>query len=256
MPIIDLNGKTGLVVGIANSDSIAWGCAEAFHQAGAKLAITYLNQKAEPYVKPLANSVAAELLLPLNVADPAQMDAVFAAVKQRWGKLDFLLHSIAYAPLPDLHGRLLDSSCDGFLQAMDISCHSFVRMAKLAEPLMNDGGSLLTVSYYGSEKVVPHYNLMGPVKAALEASVRYLAAELGEKNIRVNALSPGPIQTRAASGLSDFAGLLEKFESKAPLHQPLSLQNIGAFAAFLASDAAANVSGGVHYIDGGYRIMD
>ncbi len=256
MGIIDLNGKKGLVVGIANQESIAWGCSQAFRGAGADLAVTYLNEKAEKYVRPLAEQLNAASILPLNVTDESQMDTVFADIEKRWGKLDFMLHAIAFAPKDDLQGRVVDSSCAGFLQAMDISCHSFIRMAKRAEPLMKDGGSLLTVTYYGSEKVVNHYNLMGPVKAALESTVRYLAAELGKNNIRVNAISPGPIHTRAASGIEKFDSLLTEFVNKSPLHKPLNLDDIGSFAAFLVSDGAKAVTGGIHYIDGGYEIVD
>ncbi|GAA6166973.1 enoyl-ACP reductase FabI [Sessilibacter corallicola] len=256
MAIINLNGKKGLIVGIANNESIAWGCSQAFHSEGATLAATYLNEKAEKYVRPLAEQVNAEIISPLNVASEEQLDALFAEIEVRWGKLDFLLHAIAFAPAEDLHGRVVDCSSQGFLTAMDISCHSFIRLAKRAEPLMKSGGSLLTVSYYGSEKVVSHYNLMGPVKAALEATVRYLAAELGRTNIRVNAISPGPIHTRAASGLEHFDSLLTDFVEKSPLHKPLMLEDIGSFAAFLVSDAAKAVTGGVHYIDCGYEIVD
>lgn len=256
MAIIDLQGKKGLVVGIANDKSIAWGCAQKFVEAGAELAVTYLNPKSEPYVKPLAEALNASLVMPLDVTSDEEMAAVFAVIKQQWGKLDFLLHAIAFAPKDDLHGRVTDCSRQGFLQAMDISCHSFIRMANLAEPLMTEGGSLLTVSYYGSEKVVSHYNLMGPVKSALESSVRYLAAELGKKQIRVNALSPGPIHTRAASGIEQFDALLAEYIKKSPLHSPLDLQDVGSFAAFLTSHAAKAITGGIHYVDGGYEIID
>lgn len=255
-PLLDLRGKKGLVVGIANNQSIAYGCAEWFCKAGAELAITYLNTRAEPHVRPLAESLKAPIILPLDVQDNAQMDAIFMAIEKKWGKLDFLLHSIAFAPKEDLHGRVVDCSGAGFLQAMDISCHSFIRMAHLAESLMKEGGSLLTVSYYGATKVVPHYNMMGPVKAALEASVRYMAAELGEKNIRVNALSPGAMRTRAASGLDQFESLMAQSLQKAPLRHTVDLEDVGSMAAFLVSDLAKNITGGVHYIDAGYEVMD
>ena len=205
-----LEGKRGLVVGIANEHSIAAGCAKAFAQAGAKIALTYLNEKSKPYVLPVATAVNAEMILPLDVQDDDQLDAVFKEIESKWGSLDFILHSIAYCPQDDLHGRVTDCSREGFAQAMDISCHSFIRMARKAEPLMKNGGCLLTVSYYGAEKVVEHYNIMGPVKAALESSVRYLAAELGPAGIRVNALSPGPLQTRAASGIASFDKLINE----------------------------------------------
>lgn len=250
-----LAGKKGLVVGIANDQSIAYGCARAFHDAGAELAITYVNPKAEPYVRPLAEALGSPLIVPCDVRQPGQLEQVFAQIEQQWGKLDFVLHSIAYAPKEDLHNRLVDSSQEGFAMAMDVSCHSFIRMAKLAEPLMRDGGCLLTVTFYGSEKVVEHYNLMGPVKSALESSVRYLAAELGGKRIRVHALSPGPLKTRAASGLDRFDELLDRARAQAPEHLLADIDDIGHVAAFLASDAARALTGNVEYIDGGYHIM-
>lgn len=253
---IDLNGKKGLVIGIANEKSIAYGCACVFRQAGAELAITYLNGKVEPYVRPLAEGLHAPIILPCDVQDDAQLQAVFNTMAQRWGKLDFLLHSIAYASKTDLQGRMTDCSKEGFAKAMDISCHSFIRMARLAEPLMKNGGSLLTVSYMGSEEVVEHYGLMGPVKAALESATRYLAAELGEKNMRVNALSPGTILTRAASGIAGFEQILKASQAKAPLHHMIDLNDIGSMAAFLVSDLSKNITGGVHFIDAGYEVMD
>lgn len=243
-------------MGIANDKSIAWGCARAFHKAGAELAGTYLNEKAEVFVRPLLESLACPIILPLNVSTAGQMEAVFEAIEKRWANLDFLLHSIAFSPKQDLNGRVVDCSREGFLTAMDISCHTFLRMAKLAEPLMKQGGSMLTVSYYGSEKVIPHYNIMGPVKAALECAVRYMAAELGRKDIRVNAVSPGPIPTRAASGIECFDELLKKSQEKSPLHHPIDLDDVGNLAAFLASPAAKNITGQVHYVDAGYAVCD
>lgn len=254
--LLDLQGKKGLIVGIANENSIAYGCARIIHDAGADLAVTYLNETAEKYVRPLAEELRTEIILPCDVQTEGQMEAVFQAISSNWGKLDFMLHSIAYAPRIDLQGRVTDCSKEGFLEAMDISCHSFIRMAKLAEPLMKDGGSLLTVSYMGGEQVVENYGLMGPVKAALESATRYLAAELGEKHIRVNALSPGAIQTRAASGITDFDDLLQESATKAPMHRMIDLSDIGNMAAFLVSDLAKNITGGVHAIDAGYKIMD
>lgn len=254
--LLNLTGKKGLIVGIANDKSIAYGCARVFHKAGANLAVTYLNEKAEPHVRPLAENLNAVFILPCDVQNDVQLHAIFAAVERQWGSLDFLLHSIAFAPKADLQGRVTDCSKEGFATAMDISCHSFIRMAKLAEPLMKSGGSLLTVSYMGSEEVVEHYGLMGPVKAALESTTRYLAAELGAKNIRVNALSPGPIQTRAASGIAGFEGLLIASETKAPLHRRVDLDDIGHMAAFLVSDLSKNITGGVHHIDAGYEMVD
>lgn len=253
---IDLKGKKGLIVGIANEQSIAYGCAKIFRQAGAELAITFLNQKAGTYVLPLARQLNAPIILPCDVQRQDQVDLLFQAISEKWGKLDFLLHSIAFAPKQDLHGRVTDSSHVGFLTAMDISCHSFARLARMAEPLMNDGGSLLTVSYMGSKEVVPHYNMMGPVKAALESLTRYIAAELGEKRIRVNAISPGAIATRAAGGIEDFNALLAESAKKAPLHRLIDLDDIGYMAAFLVSDLAKNITGGVHVIDAGYEVMD
>lgn len=249
-----LAGKKGLVVGIANEHSIAWGCAKAFRDHGADLAVTYLNDKAKSYVQPLAEKLNVPICVQLDVTQPAEQEALFAAIAEKWGKLDFLLHSIAFAPKADLQGRVVDSTSAGFTQAMDVSCHSLMRLAKSSEPLMKDGGSILTMSYYGAEKVITHYNLMGPVKAALEASVKYLSAELGAQHIRVNALSTGPVKTRAASALTDFDRLMEDAASKAPLHQLVTLEQIGEMAAFLASDNAKQVTGQTIYVDAGYNV--
>lgn len=250
-----LENKVGLVVGVANEHSIAAGCARAFRAAGAELALTYINEKARPYVQPVADAVGASLLLPLDVTHDDQMDAVFDAIRQKWGRLDFLLHSIAFCPKADLHGRTVDSSREGFAQAMDISCHSFIRMAKRAEPLMTGGGALMAVSYYGAEKVVDNYNVMGPVKAALESVVRYVAADLGPKGISVNALSPGPMRTRAASGIDHFDQLIDEAAARSPQHALVSLDDIGAYAAFIASDAARRITGTVVHIDAGFHVM-
>jgi enoyl-[acyl-carrier protein] reductase I len=255
MSLLDLAGKKGLVVGIANANSIAYGCAKAFHAAGAEVAVTYLNAKAEPFVRPLAEKLASPMILPCDVREPGQLEAVFERLRQQWGRLDFLLHSIAYAPKEDLHARVVDCSQAGFLVAMDVSCHSFIRMAKLAEPLMKDGGCLLTVTFYGSERVVEHYNLMGPVKAALESAVRYMAAELGPKSIRVHAISPGPLKTRAASGIEAFDELLERAAKRAPTHDLVTIDDVGAVAACLVSDAARAMTGNTAYVDGGYHIV-
>jgi enoyl-[acyl-carrier protein] reductase I len=254
--LLDLAGKKGLIIGIANAHSIAYGCARVFHQAGAQLAITYLNDKAEPYVRPLAEALHAPIIMPCDVQDDAQMHAVFESIHQQWGTLDFLLHSIAFAPKHDLQGRITDCSNAGFLMAMDISCHSFIRMAKLAKPLMANGGSLLTVTYMGSEQVVNNYGMMGPVKAALESAVRYLAVDLGDAHIRVNALSPSAMNTRAGSGIANFDAMLKATADKTPLHRSVDLNDIGNMAAFLVSDLAKNITGGVHMIDGGYEVMD
>jgi enoyl-[acyl-carrier protein] reductase I len=243
-----------LVAGIANDQSIAYGCARAMRAQGAHLAITYLNKKAEPYVRPLAQELGAEIVLPLDVTRPGQTEAVFAEIAERWGRLDTLLHSIAFAPKADLQGRVIDCSAEGFGIAMDISVHSFLRMIRLAEPLMPEGGTCMAMSFFGSSRVVRHYNIMGPVKAALESAVRYAAAELGEKGISVHALSPGPLQTRAASGIDHFDELLAAAASRAPTHHLATLDDVGAMAAFLASPEARHLTGGVHDIDGGFSI--
>ena len=253
--MFNLNGKKGLVVGIANNKSIAYGCAKAFELCGADLAITYLNEKSGTYVRPIAEILGADMILPMDVEKDEEMAAVFQAIQEKWGKLDFLLHSIAFAPQADLHGRVTDSSREGFIRAMDISCHSFVRMAKLAEPLMKNGGCLLTMSYLGADEVVENYGIMGPVKAALQASSRYLASELGPKGIRVHAISPGPLLTRAASGIKGFDNLMQDAIDKSPMHQLVSIEDVGALCAFLASDVAKSLTGGTIYIDGGYNIV-
>jgi enoyl-[acyl-carrier protein] reductase I len=252
---MSLQGKRGLIVGIANEQSIAYGCARVLRNAGAELAVTYLNEKAMPYVRPLAEQLDSPIIVPCDVREPGQLEAVFSSIRDAWGRLDFLLHSIAFAPKEDLHSRVTDCSQAGFALAMDVSCHSFIRMARLAEPLMTDGGCLLTLTFYGSEKVVEDYNLMGPVKAALESSVRYMAAELGPKRIRVHALSPGPIKTRAASGIGRFDELLERARARTPEHQLVSIEDVGNLAAFLVGEGAAALTGNVEYIDAGYHIM-
>ncbi|WP_213736928.1 enoyl-ACP reductase FabI [Bradyrhizobium sp. dw_411] len=253
--IVSLRGKKGLIVGIANESSIAYGCARMLHNAGAEIAVTYLNAKAEPYVRPLAEKLESPIVVPCDVREPGQLDTVFSHIREDWGCLDFLLHSIAYAPKEDLHSRITDCSQAGFAMAMDVSCHSFIRMARLAEPLMKQGGCLLTVTFYGSEKVVEDYNLMGPVKAALESSVRYMAAELGPKHIRVHALSPGPLKTRAASGIERFDELLERTRARTPEHRLVSIEDVGNLAVFLVSDAAKGLTGNIEYIDAGYHIV-
>ena len=251
-----LKGKKALVTGIANDQSIAWGCAKAFRAFGADVAVTYLNDKSKPYVEPLAREINAPIFMPLDLQREGQLEAVFEKINTTWDKLDLCLHSIAFAPKQDLQGRVVDCSRQGFLQAMEISCWSFIRMAKLAEPLMKQGGALFTMTYYGSQMVVEHYNLMGPVKAALESATRYLAAELGPKGIRVHAISPGPLKTRAASGITAFDELLQKAQSKAPSRSLVSIDDVGVAVAFLGMDGAKLITGETLYIDGGYHIID
>jgi enoyl-[acyl-carrier protein] reductase I len=251
-----LKGKKALVTGIANDQSIAWGCAKAFNAFGAEVAVTYLNEKARPYVEPLAKEIKAPIFMPLDLQHEGQLEFVFDKIQQKWGRLDLCLHSIAFAPKKDLQGRVVDCSKEGFLLAMEISCWSFIRMAKLAEPLMKDGGVLFTMTYYGSQMVVDHYNLMGPVKAALESVTRYLAAELGPSGIRVHAISPGPLKTRAASGITDFDKLVQKAQSKAPTRSLVSIDDVGVAVAFLGMNGAKLITGETLYIDGGYHIID
>ena len=250
-----LEGKKALVVGIANDSSIAWGCAKAFRELKAELAITYLNEKARPYVEPLARELEAPLFLPLDVTAPGALEKVFDAIARQWGRLDILVHSIAFAPKDDLQGGLLNCSAHGFGVAMDVSCHSFVRMAKLAVPLMSEGGTMYAMSYHGANKVVPTYSVMGPVKAALEACCRYLAYELGPKNIRVHAISPGPLKTRAASGLKDFDLLLNEAAQRAPIGELVDIMDVGYTCAFLSTPYARRLSGATLYVDGGVNIM-
>ena len=251
-----LKDKKGLVIGIANQRSIAWACARAFYKAGATLGGTWLSDKSRPHVEPLLDALGADIRRPLDVLDDSQMQGLFEEVQRRWGRLDFLLHSIAFAPKADLLGRLVDSSRDGFGVAMDVSCHSFIRLARQAEPLMTEGGSLITMSYLGSSEVVRNYGIMGPVKAALESATRYLAAELGPAGIRVNAISPGPIPTRAASGLSDLDALVADSAARAPMRGPLTIDDVGPLCAFLASDGARAMTGSTLFVDGGYHILN
>jgi enoyl-[acyl-carrier protein] reductase I len=251
-----LEGKKGLIVGIANENSIAWGCAKAFRAFGAELAVTYLNDKARKYVEPLARELEAAIVMPLDVRAEGQMEAVFERIAKDWGRLDFVVHSIAFSPKGALQGRVVDVSREGFLTTMDVSCWTFIRMAHLAEPLMRKGGTLFTMTYYGSQMVVKNYNIMGVAKAALESAVRYLAAELGPKGIRVHAISPGPLATRAASGIPEFDALLDKAKAKAPARSLVSIEDVGAATAFLAHDAARLITGETLYIDGGYHIID
>jgi enoyl-[acyl-carrier protein] reductase I len=250
-----LSGKKALVVGVANDSSIAYGCARAFRDVGADVAVTYLNERARPHVEPLARELEAPIFLPLDVGVPGQLEAVFDAIGRTWGRLDVLVHSIAFAPKDDLQGGLLDCSAEGFSKAMDVSCHSFVRMAKLAVPLMTEGGTMFAMSYHGANKVVANYNVMGPVKAALEACCRYLAFELGGRNIRVHAISPGPLKTRAASGLKDFDMLLTEAAQRAPLGELVDIMDVGYTCAFLATPYAKRLSGSTLYVDGGVNIV-
>jgi enoyl-[acyl-carrier protein] reductase I len=246
-----LKGKRGLIVGVANENSIAFGCAAKLRGFGAELALTYLNEKSRAYVQPLAEQIEASLLLPLDVQKPGELETVFERIKAEWGGLDFVIHSIAFAPREDLHGRVIDCSAQGFAQAMQVSCYSFIEMARLAEPLMTNGGALLTMSYYGADKIVNHYNVMGPVKAALQATARYLAAELGEKNIRVYAVSPGPLKTRAASGIADFDELIDMAVKRSPAHRLVDIAEVGRVVAFLVGGAASGMTGDTIYVDGG-----
>jgi enoyl-[acyl-carrier protein] reductase I len=250
-----LSGQKALIVGISTDQSIAYGCALAFQAAGAELAITWRNEKDRLQVEPLAKSVGATIQMGLDVTKPGELEAVFEAIRRQWGRLDCVIHSIAFAPKADLQGGLLNCSAEGFAKAIDVSCHSFIRMAKLAEPLMTDGGSMFAMSYYGANKVVPNYNVMGPVKAALEASCRYLAYELGPRGIRVHAISPGPLKTRAASGLKDFELLLNEAARKAPLGELVDILDVGYTCAYLATPFARRVTGGTVYIDGGANLV-
>jgi len=250
-----LKGKKGIVVGIANQNSIAYGCAKEIHKAGAELILGYGTEKSEPYIQPLLADLGNPDLILCDVTDDAQLDNLFQHAKDKWGKIDFLVHCIAFCPKDDLFGRVTDCSREGFKIAMDISCYSFIRMAHLAEPLMTDGGALITMTYYGSEKVVPNYNIMGPVKAALESSVRYLANDLGPKGIRVNALSPGPIKTRAASGIDHFEALLNASAEHAPITQQVTIEDVGDMATALISDSAKAITGNIAYVDSGYHTL-
>jgi enoyl-[acyl-carrier protein] reductase I len=250
-----LTGRKGLITGIANEHSIAYGCARMFRSYGADLAVTWINDRTRSYVEPLARELGTTLMMPLDVEQAGAMEAVFDAIRERWGRLDFLLHAIGFAPPSDLRGRVADSSREGFARAIDISCHSFMRMARLAEPLMDKGGTLLTISYLGANEVVPRYGVMGPVKAALEAAVRYLATELGPRGIRVNAVSPGPMKTRASSGIRDFDKLFADARRRAPLTREVDIDDVGSLCAFLVSDAARAITGDIHYVDGGFHVL-
>jgi len=250
-----LIGKKALVAGIANEHSIAYGCAKAFKEWGADLAITYLNEKAKAFVGPLAEELGAQIFMPLDVSKPGELEALFEGIAKKWGSLDILVHSMAFAPKDDLQGGLLNCSAEGFGKAVDISCHSFIRMARLAVPLMKEGGTLFTMTFHGAQKIVPNYNVMGPVKAALESVCRYLAYELGPRNIRVHTISPGPLKTRASSGLKDFDRLVDEAASRAPLGELVDIMDVGFTCAYLASPLARHLTGEILYIDGGLNIM-
>jgi enoyl-[acyl-carrier protein] reductase I len=254
-PIVDLTGKRGLVVGIANEHSIATGCATLFRAAGAELAVTYLNDKAEPFVRPVAQALESSIVLPCDVRIPGQLEAVFERIARDWGRLDFVLHSIAFAPVDDLHANLVNCSAEGFALAMDVSCHSFIRMTRLALPLMSDGGSLMTISFYGAERAVEHYNVMGPVKAALESSVRYLAADLAARRIHAHAISAGAVKTRAATGIDHFDALLDDVRAHTPAQHLVTIEEIGRIATVLASEAGMTLTGSTIYADAGFHVM-
>ena len=250
-----MSGKRGLIMGVANDRSIAWGIATTVAAHGAELAFTYQGDALAKRVKPLADSLGSTLVLPCDVTDEASIDATFAAIEQAWGGLDFVVHAIAFSDKNELDGRYLDTTRANFLRTMDISCYSFTAVAKRAVPLMKAGGSLITLSYYGAERVMPHYNVMGVAKAALEASVRYLAADLGGEGIRVNAISAGPIKTLAASGIGDFRYILKWNEYNAPLKRNVTIQEVGGSALYLLSDLGSGVTGEVHHVDAGYHTV-
>lgn len=250
-----LKGRRGLIVGVANEHSIAFGCAAKLRGFGAQVALTYQNEKAKPFVEPLAQLIEADALLPLDVTQEGSMAGVFDALRAQWGSLDFVIHSIAFAPKDDLHGRIVDCSREGFLQAMQISCHSFIEMAHHAQALLRPGGALVTMSYYGADKVVNNYNMMGPIKAALESSVRYLANELGPAGIRVYAVSPGPLKTRASSGIDHFDELVQMAMARAPEHRLVDIAEVGRVVAFLVGGGASGMTGDVVYVDAGLHHM-
>lgn len=253
MDSCSLAGKKGLVVGIANDRSIAYGCARSFVEQGAELAVTYLNEKAEPYVRPLAEKLNAPIIRPCDVTERGELEAVFDEIRETWGELDFLVHAIAYADKDDLYGRVIDCSEEGFAKAMSVSCHSFLRMMHLAEPLMKNGGSILTLTFYGSEKVVEGYGIMGPIKAALESCVKYAAAELSPQAIRVNALSLGPIQTRAASGLPGFEELMKSLVTRSFYGKAVTIEEVGKVAVHMVSDDSVSTTGSIYFVDGGFH---
>ncbi|WP_299400134.1 enoyl-ACP reductase FabI [Pelagibius sp.] len=248
-------GKRGLVMGVANDRSIAWGIAKAAHEQGAELAFTFQGEALEKRVRPLAQSVGSDFVASCDVTDDASIDQVFQEIEGRWGQLDFLVHAIAYADKEELKGKYLQTSRDNFVRTLDISCYSLTAVSQRAVPLMKSGGSIVTLTYYGAERVMPHYNVMGVAKAALEASVRYLAADLGDQGIRVNAISAGPIKTLAASGIGDFRHILKWNELNSPLRQNVSIGQVGGAGLYLLSDLSAGVTGEVHHVDAGYHVV-
>jgi enoyl-[acyl-carrier protein] reductase I len=248
-------GKRGLIMGVANDRSIAWGIAKACAAQGAELAFTFQGEALERRVRPLAAELGVKIVLPADVTDAASLDALFAALEKDWGRLDFVVHAIAYSDKEELKGHYVDTTRENFLRTLDISCFSFTDLCRRAAPLMSAGGSLLTLSYYGAERVMPHYNVMGVAKAALEASVRYLAADLGQRAIRVNAISAGPIKTLAASGIGDFRYILKWNELNAPLRRNVSIDEVGNAGLYLLSDLGTGVTGEVHHVDCGYHVV-
>lgn len=250
-----MQGKRGLIMGVANNRSIAWGIAKACADQGAELAFTYQGDALKKRVIPLAQSVGSDLVLPCDVTDEATIDAVFESLERQWGKLDFVVHAIAWADKSELNGRYVDTSADNFSQSLSISCYSFTAIAQRAEKMMKEGGSLLTLTYYGAEKVMPHYNVMGVAKAALEASVRYMAMDLGPQNIRVNAISAGPIKTLAASGIGDFRYILKWNEYNSPLRKTVTIDQVGNAGLYLLSDLGSGVTGEIHHVDSGYHVV-
>lgn len=250
-----MKGKRGLIMGVANKMSLAWGISSALADAGAELAFSFQGDALEKRVRPLAASVGSDLVIPCDVSDQASIDALFAVLKKEWGTFDFLVHAIGFSDKNELRGRYLDTSRDNFLMTMDISCYSFTAVAHAAEPMMNDGGSLLTLTYYGAEKVMPHYNVMGVAKAALEASVKYLARDMGDNNLRVNAISAGPIKTLAASGIGDFRYILKWNELNSPLRRNVTIEDVGKAGLYLLSDLSSGVTGEVHHVDAGYHVV-
>ncbi|MSO65092.1 MAG: enoyl-[acyl-carrier-protein] reductase FabI [Alphaproteobacteria bacterium] len=250
-----MEGKRGLIMGVANDRSLAWGIARALAEHGAQLAFTFQGDALGRRVKPLAASVGSDFVLPCDVTDNAGLDATFAALRTKWGSIDFLVHAIAYSDKEQLKGRYVDTTAENFAMSMNISCFSFTAVCRRAEPLMTNGGSLLTLTYYGAEKVMPHYNVMGVAKAALEASVRYLAVDLGKNNIRVNAISAGPIKTLASSGIGDFRYILRWNEYNSPLRRTTTIEDVGGAGMYLLSDLGRGVTGEIHHVDCGYHVV-